>query len=210
MARSGRSNSDVERKKTRDGTRRKTKDGGCGPRFFRLFDVSSLAANQRLSLLYEKLPCLSHTHFSLTHFALYPSPSGCSSLSVSLCFSLSFSLPPSLSLSQAAAPSHQLTLPFPCTDAQRTLRPRRSHRFSTLLTLSIRSFFAGYAFVALSFTHFVPLSLSFFITDPRRRDRSLSFAHATSVRAYGNLRAFTFLPYGRLIICSSMKRRKCA
>lgn len=130
--------------------------------------------------------------------------------SLFLSVSLSFSLPPSLSLSQAAAPSHQLTLPFPCTDAQQTLRPRRSHRFSTLLTLSIRSFFAGYAFVALSFTHFVPLSLSFFITDPRRRDRSLSFAHATSVRAYGNLRAFTFLPYGRLIICSSMKRRKCA
>ena len=132
------------------------------------------------------------------------------SLSLSLTLSLSLSLSPSLSLSQAAAPSHQLTLPFPCTDAQRTLHPHRSHRFSTLLTLSIRSFFADYAFVALSFTHFVPLSLSFFITDPHRRDRSLSFAHATSVRAYGNLRAFTFLPYGRLIICSSMKRRKCA
>ena len=59
-------------------TRRRSKDGeGCGTRFFRLHDASSLTANQRLSLLYEKLPCFLHTHFSLTHFVPYPSPSGC-------------------------------------------------------------------------------------------------------------------------------------
>lgn len=48
---------------------------------FRLFDANSLAANQQLSLLYEKLPCLSrirHAH------ALHPS-----SLFLSLSLSLS-------------------------------------------------------------------------------------------------------------------------
>lgn len=51
---------------------------------FRLFDANSLAANQQLSLLYEKLPCLSrirHAH------ALHPSSL---SLFLLLCHSLPF------------------------------------------------------------------------------------------------------------------------
>lgn len=80
---------------------------------FRLFDANSLAANQQLSLLYEKLPCLSrirHAH------ALHPS-------SLSLSFSFSVTL------------FHS----FPCTRAQQTFLPSRSrttmrHSLSSLTT----------------------------------------------------------------------------
>lgn len=201
MARSGRSNSDVERKKTRDRTRRKTKDGGCGPRFFRLFDVSSLAANQRLSLLYEKLPCLSHTHFSLTHFALYPSPFACSSLSVSL----SLPLPLSLSDRCSLAPVNStVPLHWRATDPS-------SSSLSPFLysSYSLHSFFLRRLRFRCSLVHALRASLSFFLHYRSSPPWSFSFLRAcderASIRESSRVHLFTLRPLDYLLIHETKK-----
>ena len=113
----------------------------------------------------------------------------------------------------AVAPSHQLTLPFLCTGAQRRASPHRcSHRSSTFLALSIRSLFTGSTLSLLSHALCAPpsLSLSLFLSSlPILPTTIVLFLSCDDERARISARS-PFLPYGRLIICSSMKRRKCA
>ena len=84
----------------------------------------------------------------------------------------------------AVAPSHQLTLPFLCTGAQRRASPHRcSHRSSTFLALSIRSLFTGSTLSLLSHALCAPplsLSLSSSLRYRSSQLRSFSFSRATT------------------------------